>query len=55
MSGDWYAAMRPLVAQYGESAIREHAASVLGYPAEWCHTADEAKALRKSMSMNTEN
>jgi hypothetical protein len=46
----WPAVLRPLVAAAGEKAVREHAASALHYPAEWCHTAEEAKQIRKSMN-----
>ena len=36
-------------AQHRLEDLREHAASALGYPADWCHTADEAKQIRKAV------
>jgi hypothetical protein len=41
--------MRLLVAKFGEKQVREHGARVLGYPADLCHTADEANRIRKSI------
>lgn len=46
--------MRPLVAEFGEAAVREHAVQVLGYPAVLCHTMDEAIRIRRSIQSQSQ-
>lgn len=41
--------MRPLVAQFGESVVNEHAVQVLGYPAVLCQTTQEAIQVQQSI------